>query len=224
MIKADGRIMAHRYGDSRRNKCCSSFVADQGFTLLELLVSGLILAVAATGAIGAFNLISQSMQGTGIRSEQQRLIDSDIAKISYLAETFTSCEVPAGTNPSSPDVHCDTVEDPDVEFNNSYYYFPYVADGEDRTTWTDANSFATACANGTLRTNFKAALKTLFTSPNNPIPSGVDVARNWVGTGNDPVDLEGSNYLVRISWVDPSLNNRELRSMVIGPVVASWCP
>lgn len=184
--------------------------AEPGFTLIELLVSSLILAVAVFGSVASFNLITQSAQGTGIRLDQSRLIDADLATITYRSEKFTSCNPasPTGADPADPTSHCNGQNN--VKFGNSYYYFPQVSDGDDPSTWTNAIAFDAACADGTIRSNFITALG-----------GQIDLANNVRRLA--PAAVNGTDHLVRITWVDPTRNNRELRSVELASVVSAWC-
>lgn len=175
---------------------------EYGFTLIEVLASSVILVIAVAGAIVAFNLITQSVRGTGIRAEQSRAIDEDIALISDISERFTSCVDPAGS----------ALEDPtdcagagvDVEFPNSFYYFPDDPDGID--------DFFAACRGGALRTNFIAEV-------GGPVDLEAGVRRLA------PVPVNQSDHVVSIRWVDSTRADlRQLREAHISPVVAAWCP
>lgn len=191
---------------------------NHGFTIIELLVSSLILTVAVSGSVIAYNLITRSADQTGVRLDQNRLIDADLATIRYRAELFTSCLDPEG------DVNTATPGDPvsctgdDVDFGNSFYYFPELPlDAQGNVTDdSDAITFGAACTpdsgtgTTTLRTNFL-----------NVIGGEVELAGNV--TRQAPTAVTGTSYLVRITWVDPTRNNRELRSVDLAPVVSAWC-
>ena len=189
-----------------------------GFTLLEVIVSALIIVIASIGAIAALNVITQSVRGTEIQADQSRRIDSDIAEISRLAEIYTSCQVPAGAVPTGdPDAYC-TDGGASVDASSSFYYFPEITDPSDPTTWTNADAFATACqatAPGShITANFITAI--------NGLPAtGGDVVRDNA-TRVDGTD--STNHLVRVVWRDPTNGNRELRSIEFVPLVSSACP
>lgn len=189
-----------------------------GFTLPEVLVSALIIVIASVGAIAAFNVIIQSVQGTEIRADQSRRIDSDISEISRLAEIYTSCQLAAGAVPAGdPDAYCTDGGNP-VDAGSSFYYFPEITDASDPTTWTDAEAFATACqsasAGSHITANFIAAINGLAA------PGGDVVRQNAIRVdGTDP-----TNHLVRIVWVDPTNANRVLRTIEVVPLVSTACP
>ncbi|KMM16875.1 hypothetical protein SYNGFB01_08060 [Synechococcus sp. GFB01] len=179
--------------------------ATSGFTLVEVLAASVVLVISLAGALVAFNLISQSVQGTGIRADQNRLIDQDIARISDLSERFTSCANPQGSVPAT------ACTGTNVQTGNSFYYHPAVGNPNDASTWTDANTFATACTSGTLRDNFITV-----------IGGQQDLAGNVRRLATQAV--AGSTKLVRLTWVDQSNGNRVLRQLDTAPVVAGFCP
>lgn len=198
-----------------RTKSYGVYRTGRGFTLVELLVSAVVLVVAVTGSIVAFNLITQSVRGTGIRADQNRRVDRDIASISLISEEYTGCVTTTGTVPADPTTHCSGTN---VEFGNSYYYFPEVTDPNDATTWVDAQAFSAACRSTVeanhITANFVAAVNGLA-------QPGGDVTRQNAVRVN-PVDA--SNHLIEITWVDPTRNNRVLRQIEVLPLVTAWCP
>lgn len=186
-----------------------------GFSLVEVLVALVVITVASAGAIGAFNLIRQSIRGTEARSDQNRLIDENIAQITRISATFTSCITPTGANPVDPESHCTGT---DVAFGNSYYYFPVISDRLDPSTWTNATNFRTACNAGTLRSNFIAALGggsavSLNASDGSPL-----VTRQPI------VAVANSKHLVEITWTAPGDASRVFRKIRVAPIVSAWCP
>lgn len=182
--------------------------ANEGFTLVEVLASSIILLISTIGAIAAFNLITQSVQGTGLRVEQSRAIDADISEISRLSELFTSCVNAAGSIPENPPADCTGLG---VQVGNSYYYFP------DPGNTTDVQNFFTACRSGAIANNFIGVLNDFddFSQPG----GGVTRQNAIRVDGTNPV-----NHLVQINWVDANQPARVLRSIQITPILSSWCP
>lgn len=194
-------------------KGCSS---SQGFTLPEVLVSAVVLVVAVVGSIAAFNLVTQSVRGTGVRADQARRIDADIAEITQISEVYTACETPEGSVPvpiPEPGDDFSAACGADVEVGNSFYYIP-----DSSVDQNDLNDFFAACRSnaqaGHITANFITAVNAL------PPPGG-DVTRQNAERvdGND-----AANHLVRINWVNPTRNDRVLRSIEIAPTVTAWCP
>lgn len=184
-----------------------------GFTLPEVLVSAVVLLIALSGGIAAFNLVTQSIRRTEISADQSRRIDLDLAGIARLSELYTSCVNPAGSIPPDPATDC--LGD-DVEVGNSYYYFP------DPVNPLDVNNFFLACrstvATSHITQNFIAALNNVSLLPQ---PGGAVVRQNAIRV---PPVTDAANHLVEITWIDPTRNNRVLKSVRVVPIVSSWCP
>jgi hypothetical protein len=85
--------------------------------LVEVLVALVVLTVASAGSIAAFNATTQAIRATEARSDQNRLIDQNVAQITRISETFTSCVTPSGINPVNPEIHCTGTG---VAFRNSF--------------------------------------------------------------------------------------------------------
>lgn len=190
-------------------------VKRDGFSLVEALVALVVLTVASAGSIVAFNITLQAIRGTEVRSDQNRLIDQNVAQITRISETFTSCETPTGTNPVNPESYCTGT---DVAFRNSYYYFPEIPDPDDSDTWTNATSFRDACSDGSLRSNFITAISGGSAVNLNGSNGSALVTRQPV------VAVANSNHLLEITWTAPSDSTRIFRQIRVAPVVSNWCP
>lgn len=191
---------------------CGNEHQASGFTLVELLVSSVVLIVAVVGSIAAFNLIIQSARGTGIRADQSRRIDDDIAAITEISELYTSCVNPRGSVPAS------ACTGTDVQVGNSFYYFP---DPDDASFAANQAAFFDACRTNTDSNHITAGFISAINNPTVvPLPGG-DVTR---GSAVRVAPGVGDNHLVQIIWSDPTRNNRELRSIRTYPIVSSWCP
>lgn len=174
---------------------------ENGFTLIELLVSSVILVVAVTGSIVAFNLVTSSVRGTGLRANQSRIIDRDIALINELSEVYGTCATPAGSSDPSG---CT-----DSEPGESFYYFP--ADP------TNITAFEAACEDGSIVDNFIASVNGTATGADVNIPTTTGVV-----TRQNAVRVAGTNHLVRITWNDA--DGDQLRQVEVLPIVTAWCP
>ncbi len=193
-----------------------------GFTLLEVLVSSIVIIVATIGSIAAFNLITQSVRGTGLRADQSRRIDAQIAEISRISEIYTACRVPQGEVPATP-VTVATACAGAVgtgptaigAVGDSFYFFPDPANAG------NVNAFFTACRSTTASThitgNFVARINNnaLFPQP------GGGVTRN-AATRVEPGIAD--NHVVEVTWSDASVPPRVLRIFRISPLVTAWCP
>jgi len=189
----------------------------KGFTLLEVLVSSVVILVATIGSIAAFNVITQSIRGTGLRADQSRRIDAQIAEISLFSEIYTACVNPLGAIPAdltSADTACGSGSIADgVEIGNSYYYFP--------ATPANGDLFYAACRSNSAATNITANfVAAINNNANLPQPGG-GVTRS-PGAKVDPTD--SSSHVVEVEWVETGNPARILRSIRVTPLVSSWCP
>ena len=126
----------HRY-DPQRENC------HHGFTLVELLISAAILAVAASMAGVLVTVSNRSIVASGQLSNASSAIESNIASIRALSESYTCC---AGTCTTSPtaSTSCIGVQ------GDSSYYFPQVA--------ANVTAFGTLCTNGNLTNALMTAI------------------------------------------------------------------
>ncbi|MCP9926335.1 prepilin-type N-terminal cleavage/methylation domain-containing protein [Cyanobium sp. CH-040] len=185
-----------------------------GFTLVEVLASAVILLVATVGAIVAFNLITQSVRGTGSRADQSRRIDEQIAEINRLSEIYTSCGTPEGAVPSNlPTLPC-AGSTTDVQVGNSFYYFP------DPANTSFVARFFSACRSSAESGHITAG----FVSAIDGIPPGADTLDGGVSrrAAERVNPSDASNHLVEVIWEDEL--ERPLRTVRIAPIVSSWCP
>jgi prepilin-type N-terminal cleavage/methylation domain-containing protein len=173
---------------------------DLGFTLVEVLVSSVVITVAVAGSIAAVNLIVQSVRGTGNLAAQNRVIDRDISNIYGVSERFGACTNPQGNTAACP------AQDP----LNSSYYFP-----EDTA---NVDAFFTACNSANAGTHITANFITAIGA----IDPGPDLGEGVTRAVVERVDgADPANHLVRIEW---RAGNRELREIRLRPIVSSWCP
>lgn len=176
-----------------------------GFSLVEVLVAVVIITVSSIAALSAFGLVTQTISGTGLRADQSRRIDSQIAQIIDFSNRYTSCLVPSG----SVETSCGGGISP----KTSFYYFPDPTNSDGSV---NVQLFFDSCRNAVpdlhITHNFILAINALV-SPGGGVSEPLAVRVNPVA----------SNSLVRITWrSDPG--GRLLREMQLSPVVSSWCP
>jgi type II secretory pathway pseudopilin PulG len=112
------------------HRCHTPAPPSSGFAILEILIATILLAATFSMAAMLSMVSSRSMISTEARGNQQSLIESDLAGIQNLAETFTWCSGAGGftsCNGSAP--------------RSENYYFPTTAAG--------ITAFETACNNTT---------------------------------------------------------------------------
>lgn len=188
----------------------------EGFTLIEVLVSSVIILIAMVGSIAAFNLIVQSVRGTGLRADQSRRIDAQIAEISRISEIYTACGTPEGAVPADPVTPATACAGTtvNVEAGNSYYYFP------DPANPAFVARFFAACRSGAESGHITAAFVDAIDAINPPVGTFEGNVTRLAAARVDPLDL--SNHVVQVIW--ESDTGLELRTFGISPLVTSWCP
>jgi prepilin-type N-terminal cleavage/methylation domain-containing protein len=181
--------------------------ADSGFSLVEVLVAAVIISVSSVAVVGAFNLVTQSVTGTGLRADQSRRIDAQIDQISEISEIYTACNEPAGEIPVNPQTACGA----NISPRSSFYYFP------DYGVPADVEAFFAACRS----TDPSSHITSNFINQINILPSpGGGIA---APVASRIASTNPSSHLVQVTWSgDPG--GRLLRQIQIRPVVSSWCP
>jgi hypothetical protein len=165
-----------------------------GFAILEILIATLLLATTFSMAAMLSMVSSRSMVSSEGRSNQQSRIESDLAAIQNLAETFTWCSGAGGFTTCTNGVPA----------RSENYYFP--------TTGAGITAFETAC-NNTVSDTLNTALVTAIN--NRAAVPGV--------TRTVAADDIATNRL-RLTYTDTNANNRLVRLVVFTPTVAAWCP
>jgi len=206
-MKSSNILLSRGGGSLHRFTLTAAKYSSSAFSLVEVLVASVIVAVASLAAISAFNVVIQSIGGTGIRADQSRRIDAQIAAISELAEVYTSCSTPLGEIPANPQAICGGT----IQARSSFYYFP------DPSESADVEAFFGACrsdiASTHITNNFILAINAL------PSPGG-DVSAP-VAVRVPPI--VAANHLVRITWSsDPG--GQILRGIQLSPLLSAWCP
>jgi prepilin-type N-terminal cleavage/methylation domain-containing protein len=115
-----------------------------GFTLVELLVSTMIIGIILGGLLTFPQIIGRGSQQAQRQNEGQSAIDTDLATMRALANNFSCC---SGS--------CTTSEFPakcnNVDPGNQDYYVP-------ATNSQALSTFRTACTSGTLAASLKSSL------------------------------------------------------------------
>jgi len=182
-------------------------MASAGFTLVEILIGVVLLALVASGS-AVLIMVANTMLGTSTsRNNAQAAIDSDIARARKLAEDYTCC-------PGSCTVDPATITNARASgqcvgnANDSTYYFPQ----KDTVQNPDVTSFSAACANGTVTDNLITAIQAQGTLSDITRTVAVD----------DANDLTA--HRIRITY-DGSGGSAGINRVVkLVPTVAAWCP
>jgi prepilin-type N-terminal cleavage/methylation domain-containing protein len=122
-----------------------AFLLASGFTLVELLVSTVVISIILGGLITFPQIIGRGSQQSQRQNESQAAIDADLASLRTLANNFSCC---TGNCTVSNPPQCNS-QDPGQE----NFYIP-IPNSVAETT------FKTACDSGTLA----ASLQTIMNS------------------------------------------------------------
>lgn len=186
-----------------RISACSLSRKLEGFSLVELLVAAVILALSVAGTAAGFNLITSSLGKSAGYNETQLSIDSDISKIKQMARLYTPCSNPLGAVPEKFP-YCGFESTGDIA---SAYYFPVDPD--------DIDAFSQACkaaeGSGHFADKLIDEIKKL-----DGLPESItrEVSRQKPG---EPLD-----HSIEIIYNSPQLVYE--RKLVIAPVASAWCP
>jgi len=190
--------------------CCSGCDKSNGFTLVEVIVAATIIIVAVAGTLGGFNAFISASNQTQSKSEQQKMIDTDIAKISKLSQVYTACINPRGSVPAPSETCQGLTASSTVQMGDSLYYFPPAT--------SDQATFFSACsasdANNHITKNFIKAIDLLR-------PVSANGVTRQAATRDDEDDA--SNHLVRVRWVQATNTSNTLRLIKVVPLVSAWC-
>lgn len=166
----------------------------QGFTLVELLISAVLLALAASMAGTLVGVSNRSTIATRQVSEASSAIESNIASIRALSESYTCCAgnpTPCTTTPT-PSTSCIGVQ------GDSSYYFPQVA--------ANVTTFETLCGNGNLTNALMTAIDGLGQPAN--VTRAAAVKEDAVAHRLS-ITFSGANGISKV--------------VKIVPTVAGWC-
>jgi type II secretory pathway pseudopilin PulG len=170
---------------------------ERGFTLIEVLVGGIIFALAVSATFALFNLTLNAIRKTETQSTANAAIDADVAKIKQLAEQYNACTVGAGSLDACPG----------QALGNSWYYYPQNS--------TIETAFRAACASGTASGHITNNLINLINA--RAQPTGGVTRENAVRENG----LDSKNHLILVRYVLASRNID--RVVKILPVVSAWC-
>lgn len=174
-----------------------------GFTLVEILIGVVMLALVASGSAMLITVANRMLGTSTSQNNAQAAIDSDISRVRKLAEDYTCC-------PGSCTSNAATITTARGSgrclgnANDSTYYFPQLA--------ADIPAFTTACEAGTLTANLILAIQSIASLP--------DVTRTVMVDDNS--DL--SSHRIRLIYSGTAANTGIARVVKLVPTVAAWCP
>jgi prepilin-type N-terminal cleavage/methylation domain-containing protein len=184
------------YRNSTLSRC-------MGFSLVELLVSSVIIAILGAGVAAVLSSGNSAFVRTRETNLLEQTIDTDLAQIKDVAFRMTCCSGSCTTETglSTP---CSTNPDTGSFYNpgQQNYYFP---DPTLDTNQTAINSFITSCDSGSLV---------------NSLTSLVDTSGLPGGITRDFDESQASSHRLTVTYSDGS----QSRAYTLVPTVAAWCP
>ncbi|MCT0224848.1 prepilin-type N-terminal cleavage/methylation domain-containing protein [Synechococcus sp. CS-1328] len=192
-----------------------------GFNLVELLISAVILLVTLMGAVTISLTSSMNSYQTGLRYQKEAAIDADLAQIQRFNDRFTcvsgTCLIAPGTDtpmgkdayfpdPVGPDTDNDGVVDVADDANH---------DGIADEAKTALDAFQNRClylASLDLVTPLKQLIEASI-----PVPTGLQRTIAVDST------TQGGAHRYTVTYVDPA-SNEVMRQMTLLPSTVAWCP
>jgi prepilin-type N-terminal cleavage/methylation domain-containing protein len=175
----------------------------RGFSLVEVLVSIVILGVLGAGVATILTGGNTALIGTRSTNQLEEAVDQDLARIKDVAFRMTccsgSCTTDSGrTSPCSIDPSTNTYYTP----GKQNYYFPSSTLDTGETAIT---AFTAKCNNGTLVTELVSLIG------NASLPSGISRTFNT---------SQAASHRLTVAYSGATAS----RSYTLVPTLAAWCP
>ncbi len=196
--------------------------SQQGFSLTEVLVAGVVGGVIITTVAGMNNLSQTTILASKQREQVEAAVNSDIDTIRQKMVTYTWCAGQGSITPSDNVNQCPRGLDQLSDRYKRDYYFPNQNIPGPNNSPGDLDRFKAACqddstsngngnGNGNQANSFLSGLITSIESQTLPDSSGVT---------RTVTISDGRAKRVLITYSGASLN----RSLLMTPTVAAWCP
>jgi len=191
------------FKDSEFSKPDYQFLESRGFSLVEVLVSIVILGVLGAGVATILTGGNTALIGTRSTNQLEEAVDQDLARIKDVAFRMTccsgSCTTDSGrTSPCSIDPSSNTYYIP----GQQNYYFPSSTLDTGETAIT---AFTAKCNNGTLVTELVSLIG------NASLPSGISRTFNT---------SQAASHRLTVAYSGATAS----RSYTLVPTLAAWCP
>jgi type II secretory pathway pseudopilin PulG len=186
-------------------------VDSTGFTLVELLISSVLLVLALTGTSFLFMESNRSSAATSTRYNQQALVDTDLARVRRLNDRYT-CS--SGT--------CTSLGTVELGKND---FFPTPTSPDLNGNSAAGNAFEALCNSTGLITQL---VNEIGTPPASLTAAGITYAIDTSNQGQQTVSEFGTNVIrnlhrYTITYTDVS-SGESLRRITLVPTTVSWCP
>jgi Tfp pilus assembly protein PilV len=187
-----------------------------GFSIAEVLVGAVLLAVAMAGAAALLVSGTTTRTSTARNDQRQALIDNDIALIQERARLYTWCTgaarftndtCPGGIAPGSEDYYS-------VDYNDATELCWNPGGTPTPSFNANCNAFRNACVNGQIA----APLSTEITT--NIPQTQLDTANLVRAVAVD----DAQEHRLAITYTSTGADAQVIRRFVLVPPVAAWCP
>lgn len=191
----------------------------EGFSLVEMLVAGALMAAVIGGAATTLLVANNSSSKQGGLSRVDSLIDQDLGAIQALDRQFSCCTgspCTATATTISASTSCRNAAGSAVSPGDENYYSPRQSDttSSNPADTTDMQNFRTACGNGTIASTFQSLLPAL---PSAEAPAAL--TRSVSSPSPNPTNL------LRIAYTGTISGSTVITRVVnLVPTAANWCP
>jgi len=187
---------------------------DQGFALIEAVITGILLALVVSGSAALLTSVNRSTNRSDTLVATNTAIDADLAAINGISVRLTccsgTCTVTPPTNFGTSTSSCAT-NDP----RDDRYYFPQR---DDTTTTANFANTTTPKEPDAVDQLCAVANNTVFMTP---LQNAVDALP--VPTGTTRATQINANHILQVTYTDTT-DNRVVRVANILPPMANWCP
>jgi prepilin-type N-terminal cleavage/methylation domain-containing protein len=174
-----------------------SIKVSHGFSLIEILVSAVIIGILGAGVAGILSSGNTAFIRTRGSNLLEQTIDTDLALIKDVAFRMTCCSGSCTTE-SGTTAPCTPNTDP----GEQNFYFP---DSDLDTNQSAINNFASMCNSGTLVSSLTGLIG------ESGLPGGI--TREFDTS-------QASSHRLTVIYSDGS----QSRAYTLVPTVAAWCP
>lgn len=174
-------------------------LSNQGFTLVEIIVSMAIFAIAVMTAASIFGGTSKMIRSSQTNNELARLVDEDLAYVMQSNERLTCTAGACALNTSD---------------TNRNSYFPDVPSSGAPTVAQQNNVdfFETICTSKNTAAGFAAKLNNLLAAP-----SDLRISRTIT-----PAPLNNPSHLFTVTYTSNTGQFQRQHHLI--PTTVSWCP
>ncbi|MCT0207758.1 prepilin-type N-terminal cleavage/methylation domain-containing protein [Synechococcus sp. CS-1332] len=182
-----------------------------GFSLVELMVSSVLLVLALTGTSVLFVESNRSSAAASLRYRQQALVDTDLARVRRLNDRYT-CS--SGT--------CTSLGTLELGKND---FFPLPTSSAATGNSTAGNSFEALCNSTSLITPL---LADIGAAPSALTTAGITYQIDPNNQGQQTISEFGTNvtrnlHRYTITYTN-STSGELLRRVTLVPTTVAWCP